>query len=365
MTRIKLDYIHEYTDCRGRTRRYFRRAGFKTKTLPGLPGSDEFMAAYQAALAESTPVEVGAGRFNPQSMDALIAAYLKSDAFTKALAGETQQMRRNILDRFRAKHGGKMVRTLERRHVVAIIEKKKPFAQKNWLNTLRGLMLFAIKENYRADDPTEGLRAAKPPVRSKGHMTWGDAQIAAYRERHPIGTTARLAIELLLNVAARRGDAHRLGVQNIKQGNKLEWRPHKTIRSTGKELSIRILPELQRAIDAMPAKDTALAFLLNEYGRPFASAPAFGNRFAVWCKQAGLEPIVCADGRVRSYRAHGLRKAACKALAHAGCTGPEIMAVSGHSSLAQVQVYIDEVEQDRMAEAAMEKLAAKKRTPSG
>ena len=40
------------------------------------------------------------------------------------------------------------------------------------------------------------------------------------------------------------------------------------------------------------------------------------------------------------------------------------MAVSGHSSLAQVQVYIDESEQDRMAEAAMEKLEAKKRTGS-
>jgi hypothetical protein len=154
MTRIKLAYVHEYTDCRGKIRRYFRRPGFKSTKLPGLPGSDEFMAAYQAAISETTPVEVGAGRFNPQSMDSLIAAYLKSDAFTKALAGETQQMRRNILDRFRTKHGGKMVRSLERRHVVAIIEKKKPFAQKNWLNTLRGLMLFSIKKNYRADDPS-------------------------------------------------------------------------------------------------------------------------------------------------------------------------------------------------------------------
>ena len=38
------------------------------------------------------------------------------------------------------------------------------------------------------------------------------------------------------------------------------------------------------------------------------------------------------------------------------------MSVSGHSSLAQAQVYIEEVEQGRMAEAAMEKLTAKKRT---
>jgi integrase/recombinase XerD len=255
------------------------------------------------------------------------------------------------------------VRTLEGRHIVTMLEKKKPYAQKNWLKTIRGLMLFAIKENFRADNPTAGVRAARPPVKSKGHMTWGDDQIAAYRGKHPIGSTARLATELLLNVAARRGDAHRLGVQHIKLG-KLELRPNKTIRSTGRELSIRILPELQRALDAMPARDTALALLVTDHRRPFASAAAFGNKFADWCKQAGLEPVLCADGQVRSYRAHGLRKAACKALAHAGCTGPEIVVVSGHSSLAQVQVYIDGVEQGRMAEAAMEKLAARKRTAS-
>jgi hypothetical protein len=46
------------------------------------------------------------------------------------------------------------------------------------------------------------------------------------------------------------------------------------------------------------------------------------------------------------------------ALAHAGCTGPEIMAVSGHSSLAQVQVYIEAAEQIRMVDAALAKRVA-------
>lgn len=107
----------------------------------------------------------------------------------------------------------------------------------------------------------------------------------------------------------------------------------------------------------MPASD-GLTFLLNEYGRPFASAAVFGNKFADWCRQAGLQGVECEDGRVRSYRAHGLRKAACVALAHAGCTGPEIMAVSGHSSLAQVQVYIEAAEQIRMVDAALAKRVA-------
>src|SRR5262249_4703584 len=184
----------------------------------------------------------------------------------------------------------------------------------NWLRTVRELRLFAIKENYRIDDPTAGIRAMKPPVKSSGHMTWGNEQIAAYRDKHPISTVSRLALELLLNVAARRGDAHKLGVQHMKDG-KISWRPAKTLRSSDRALSFPILPELQRAIDATPRRDGALAFLVNDYGKPFASAAAFGNKFADWCVEAGLERVVCRDGRTRSFRAHGLRKAACKALA--------------------------------------------------
>jgi integrase/recombinase XerD len=361
VTKLPLQYVNEYRDVRGKIRRYFRRPGHKLVPLPGLPGSDEFMRAYQAALVQSTPLEIGADRTQAGTIDALIVDYFQSTAFTKALAPETQRMRRNILDRFRTEHGGKRVATLQSKDVPRLIKDRPVHAQKNWLKALRGLMLFAISENYRADDPTAGVKPAKPPVRSRGHMTWGDAEIAAYRKAHPLGTTARLAIELLLNVAARRGDAHKLGVQHIK-GGKITWRPHKTARSTGRVLSIRIIPALQAALDAMPARDASLAFLLNSYGKPFASAAAFGNKFADWCKQAGLEPVHCDDGRIRSYRAHGLRKAACKALAHAGCTGPEIMAISGHSSLAQVQVYIDEAEADVMAEAAITKLEQKQKT---
>ena len=275
MTRIKLDYVHECRDRHGKLRRYFRRPGFKQVALPGIPGSDEFMAAYQRALDLVPRLEIGAVRTRPGTIDALIVHYLKSEAFTKALASETQRMRRNILDRFRTKHGTKRVITLERRNVIKIIEGRPPHAQKNWLKTLRGLMLFAIAENYRADDPTSGVNAARPAVKGIGHMTWGDQQIEAYREHYAFGTVARLAIELLLNVAARRGDAHKLGWQHIKEG-KICWRPNKTLRSTGKGVSIPILPDLHRALDAVPRNDS-LTFLVNDYGKPFASAAAFGN----------------------------------------------------------------------------------------
>jgi hypothetical protein len=66
--------------------------------------------------------------------------------------------------------------------------------------------------------------------------------------------------------------------------------------------------------------------------------------------------VICADGRTRTYRAHGLRKAALRSLAHAGATAPELLAISGHSSLDQLQEYLAELDQERAADAALAKL---------
>jgi integrase len=219
-------------------------------------------------------------------------------------------------------------------------------------------MKFGKKMKLRADDPTQDVKAIKTG-KSMGHMTWLEPQVAQYRKCHEIGTMARLALELLLNIAGRRQDAHMLGRQHLNRDGKLSWRPQKTRRSTGKALTISIMQELQAALDAMPKSD-AMAFLCTDYGRPFASAAAFGNKFADWCTAAELKPVLCDDGKMRNYRAHGLRKAALRALAHAGCSGSEMMNVSGHSSLAQLQEYLDEVGQERQADAALAKLMAAK-----
>ena len=50
---------------------------------------------------------------------------------------------------------------------------------------------------------------------------------------------------------------------------------------------------------------------------------------------------------------HGLRKACCRRLAEAGCSVHEIMAMSGHKSIKEVERYTKAVEQERMAGQAM------------
>lgn len=83
LAQLPIKYIHAFRDRHGKTRHYFRRPGFKPVPLPGLPGSAEFMAAYQAALAgESAPrIEIGAAQSKSGSVAAAVALYLGSMAF--------------------------------------------------------------------------------------------------------------------------------------------------------------------------------------------------------------------------------------------------------------------------------------------
>jgi hypothetical protein len=57
MSKLPLKYVHRFRDRHGHLRHYFRRDG-RRLPLPGLVGSEEFLAAYQAALAgESVPAK--------------------------------------------------------------------------------------------------------------------------------------------------------------------------------------------------------------------------------------------------------------------------------------------------------------------
>ena len=87
-----------------------------------------------------------------------------------------------------------------------------------------------------------------------------------------------------------------------------------------------------------------LNFLMTSTGKPF-TANGFCHWFANRCRQAGLPTGLSA---------HGLRKAMCRRLAEAGCTVHQIMAISGHQTLSEVQRYTKAVEQSRMARQAME-----------
>jgi integrase len=178
-------------------------------------------------------------------------------------------------------------------------------------------------------------------LRSEGIYTWTETDIAKFEAAHPIGSRPRLAMALLLYTGQRRSDVVRLGRQHLRDGL-LHLRQQKT----GAVLAIPVHPALVEILSATPTNN--LSFLVTRDGSPFTPA-GFGNHFREWCDKAGL-PKECS--------AHGLRKAACRRLAEAGCSALEIMAISGHASLREVQRYCAAADQARMARSAMASVSA-------
>jgi hypothetical protein len=81
------------------------------------------MEAYQDAMEGSPRVEIGASRTTPGTMAAAVVSYFNSWAFQN-LAAETRRTRKNILERFRERHGDKRIALLQADHVKSMLAAK-------------------------------------------------------------------------------------------------------------------------------------------------------------------------------------------------------------------------------------------------
>jgi integrase len=330
-------YVTAWVDARdGHAYYYLRRRGYPRVRLPGLPWSPSFMAAYEKALA-GPRTAIGAGRVKPGSVSAVVAEYLDSQQFFGSKSAGTQRMRRGILERFRLPpNGDRSFALLPPEWIEAQLDAKPPHAARSWLATLRSLCQFAVKRGYRRDDPTANIKLRA--IKGDGFHTWTEDEIARYEAYYPIGTKPRLAHALLLYTGQRRSDVVKMGRQHIRDGV-LTVKQQKT----GVELPIPVHPELRAVLDATPSEH--LTFLVTATGKPYGGN-AFSEQFRKWCDDAGL-PKRC--------KPHGLRKAMCRRLAEAECTGNEIMSISGHVTLKELVRYTAKADRARLARNAMAK----------
>jgi integrase len=330
----KLRYVLSFTDRHGHRRHYYRRGGQKLVPLPGELGSPEFNRAYELASGGQKPRT--AKRIKPGSFGALVAAYYASGFCD--LKPITQASYRIYIEPLRERFGD-MPAQMSGKDVRALIqEPPTPAAGNNVLGAIRRLVAFGMAQTppMLTSDPTLGVKRRKVP-KTGGFVAWTDNDVAIFSERHDLGSRARLAMALLLYTAQRRADVVRMGWQHVGAGRIAVCQG-----KTGERLRIRIHPELQAILDATPR--TQMTFLVTDYGKPFTPA-GFGNWFGERCREAGLR-----------LNAHGLRKAAARRLVEAGCSVHEVMAITGHRTLSEVQRYTREVEQERMADAAVRRL---------
>jgi integrase len=329
-------YTNGYLDRHGKARWYFRRAGFKKVPLPGLPWSPEFMAAYERALA-GQPAPIGAERTIPGTLRALAVSYFASPAFRTKRAS-TQYTYRNVIERLCVEHGDKRVALLQREHVIKLLAARAhtPGTANALRRSLRTLMQHAVEIGMRSDDPTRDVRKV-PTAKGDGYHSWTEGEIEQFERHHPIGSRARLAFALLLYTGQRRSDVVRMGRQHLSD-NAICVRQVKTDREVWVPVHEALAPILAGA-------SSNLTFLLTDQGKPYTAA-GFGNWFRDQCHATGLHGCT----------AHGLRKAAARRLAEAGCTTHEISAITGHASLKEVARYTEAVDRRRLALSAMAKI---------
>lgn len=351
MVSIDLPFVIADTDRHGNVRYYFRRRPEKKVRLRGKPGSAQFEASY-AAARDRQPAPETERRVRPANGSFIDVSqrYYAAHAYTK-LDASTQGWQKRALDEIAASDkGAAPLAMMQPRHVRRMRDAKAetPAAANTMLKALRAMFQWAMEEEIVDADPTRDVKRVQ--YVTKRHHTWTLDEVDQFEHRHPVGTKPRLAFALLLYTACRREDAPRLGPQHIS-GGRLRYVQAKNEHRKPISMDVPVFPDLAEAIAAAPSAH--LTFLVTEYGKQFSTA-GFGNRFREWCDQAGLPH--CS--------AHGLRKATAARLAERGCTPHEIMAVTGHQTLEEVERYTREAQRAGLADSAWERYAKGQRGPT-
>jgi len=212
-----------------------------------------------------------------------------------------------------------------------------PAAANNLLKVLRAVMRFGVDRGLVDNDPTVGVRMLR--YRSEGFHTWSEEEVAAFEARWPLGTKQRLGFDLLLYTAQRSSDVRQMTDRQIQSG-RVQVRQNKT----GQLVDIPMHPRLRASLESC---EVAGRFILTtQYGREFTE-----KGFSNWIKKAA------GAAGLPHCSAHGLRKAASRRLAEAGCSTHEIAAVTGHTSLKEIERYTRAAGRRELADAALSRIA--------
>ena len=171
----------------------------------------------------------------------------------------------------------------------------------------------------------------------------------------------------------RRGDLVRLTWANY-DGARLRFTQQKCKHDEEpRQMDLRVVPELRAELDAWKAEaqgsnvvsladkregiDTLAArtILTNSFGEPWVdTALSNGMRKA-------LEKIGLRQPGQRGVNIHGLRKLVAVTMAEAAMSPHQIMSVTGHRTIAMVQLYSKEADMTKIGDAAIDALSTQKK----
>lgn len=352
-----LPYLIPDTDCRGNVRFYVRKRGFLKKRIHGAPGTKLFLDAYQAALETLIPLGTVVSddrpkKPEPKTLAWLVQQYSINCHDFKQLDPRSQRKRISVLEACCAEtrtpeskdtFGPIPLEWIEAKHLRVMRDRKEstPTAANERLIFLKAMFGWAVENEHMKRNVALDVKSLKH--KTEGHHTWTREEVAAFEAKHPLGTTERLALALMLYTGVRRSDAALLGPQHIVE-RCLVFRPFKTRNTTKVILTLPILPVLQKVMDASTlGKDR---FLMTKLGHAFR-ADWLGEWFKQACKDAGLPH--CTP--------HGLRKAGATLAAENGATTSQLKAIFGWASSEQPDNYTKKANNKTLAGRGMHLLS--------
>jgi len=344
---VPFKYCSRDIDRHGNERFYVRLPGrqkYRMKS-PYLDASgsvtEEFSAEYHRVInATATQPAKSGNTIEVGSIRWLVEKYYRSKAFQNhSLA--TRSDKRSVLGRYCDGVGHLPYRRLRKSDIEASQMKRKgtPGAADKLVKYLKALFNWAIASDLADTNPANGVTKIN---KSDGFHSWREHEMEVFRAAYPIGSTARLAFEIMLNLGVRRSDLVMLGPKNLVK-SRIEFRPSKSTGAAPRPLiSLPVTADLQKALDA--TRHIGKTFLVNEYGHAFTSN-GFGNKMRQWCDDAGLPD--CSS--------HGLRKASATILAEAGATEHQLMAIFGWSDSKMAQHYTKSAQSKLIIDAGFER----------
>lgn len=332
----------KYKDRHGKLRWRYRSKGsvFQLGTDYGSP---EFLRRYNAAVKgerlTSGEVPMCVSQAPHGSLSHVIEGWYLSPDFVN-LGPTTKKQYRYEAERLRNAHGTKRVTGLTRQIIKRLMAEKsdRPGAANNLLRMFRLILGYAVEMELLEINPAMGVK--KYSTKGDGFYTWTEEDIQKFYAYHEPDSTAALAMTLMLYTGASRADVVKLGPGNVQAG-RFQYSRQKMETRDGVLVDIPLNPAL---VDKLSAVMDRTTFLQTAYGSE-RTANGFGTTMRKWCDAAGLPE--CAS--------HGLRKACARRLADAGASPHEIMAVTGHKTIAEVQRYTDKADRRKLADRAFKK----------
>ncbi|HME30156.1 MAG TPA: tyrosine-type recombinase/integrase [Pseudolabrys sp.] len=139
-------------------------------------------------------------------------------------------------------------------------------------------------------------------------------------------------------------------VSELTRANIVGGRIKLTQEKTGAEMSIPIHPKLAWSLRRTPANGIGL---VNSVG---------GQRLSRFALYRLIKAAAAAAGLPKCCTPHALRKAMSRRLGESGATNKQIMAITGHKSSEQVDLYTRKADQIRLSDAAINLLTPRTRT---